>query len=140
MSPELLAVIAVIAATIILTLVFTARRARRALRRKGSQKEEAAISVADSEQSEISEAAAEEAERVSIHAEVIDMACEVVSVGYQSYRQPRAERRFFIKFKAESGEIFDLRVSESVYEGFEVGLVGKLTLIDGQLDSFEIQV
>ena len=68
------------------------------------------------------------------------MACEVVSVGYQSYRQPRAEQRFFIKFKAESGEIFDLRVSESVYEGFEVGLVGKLTLIDGQLDSFEIQV
>ena len=137
MSPELLAVIAVIAATIILTSVFTARRA---FRRKGSQKEEAAISVADSEQSEISKAAAEEAERVSIHAEVIDMACEVVSVGYQSYRQPRAERRFFIKFKAESGEIFDLRVSESVYEGFEVGLVGKLTLIDGQLDSFEIQV
>ena len=75
----------------------------------------------------------DEGERTVFHAEVIDMACDVRMFGY---KQPRTERLFLIKFKSEGGDIYDVRVSEEMYSGFEIGLSGTLTLIDGQIDSF----
>ena len=67
------------------------------------------------------------------HAVVADMLCGVDTVGT---KQPRARQSFLIKFKCDDGDILDVYVSEEDYEGFEVGLAGALTIIDGELSSF----
>ena len=72
-----------------------------------------------------------------MHCEVADMICGVSMVGHQGYKQPKAEKQFIIKFKNDSGDIFDVAVSEEMYDGFDKGLVGTLTLIDGNVSSFE---
>ena len=77
-----------------------------------------------------------EAEVFETHAEVVDMACDVVSVGYHAYKLPKAERNFFVKFRYDNGEIHDFKVDESYYGAFEVGQKGELTLLDGRIDSF----
>lgn len=77
-----------------------------------------------------------EGEIFETHAEVVDMACDTVSVGYQSYKLPRAEKHFFVKFRDDDGQIYDIQVSEEYYFAFESGQRGTLTLLDGQIDSF----
>ena len=74
----------------------------------------------------------------SLHAEVVDMACGVTSIGYQNFKQPRAEKYFIITFKDDNGESLQISVDEELYGGFEIGMKGNLTLIDGQLSSFEL--
>ena len=76
-------------------------------------------------------------ERFTAYTEVVDMVCGVSSEGYNNFKMPRAEKYFIISFKDESGEVLKVSVPEEVYEGFDIGLRGTLTLIDGQLDSFE---
>ena len=73
---------------------------------------------------------------VTVHAEVLDMACVVRSVPHQGYKLPRAERGFFVKLRDDEGKIYDLSVEESIYDGFEIGQTGSLTLVDGELNSF----
>ena len=73
----------------------------------------------------------------SLHAEVVDMSCGVTSIGYQNFKQPRAEKYFIIAFKDDKGESLQISVDEELYGGFEIGMKGNLTLIDGQLSSFE---
>lgn len=80
----------------------------------------------------------DEGDVVSVRAEVVDMICGVSTIGYQAYKQPKAEKQFIIKFKSDGTDTFDVAVSEEMYEGFEVGLIGTLTLIDGQISSFEL--
>ena len=72
---------------------------------------------------------------VTTRAEIIDMNCGVYTVGY---RTPKAVKSFIIKFKGEDETEYTVNVSEEVYCELDVGLVGILTLIDGQLNSFEI--
>lgn len=74
-----------------------------------------------------------------LHAEVVDMACDVTSIGYQAYKQPKAVKQFCIKFRTDEGEIRDIFVAESLYDAFEVGQVGVLTLVNGQVGSFELK-
>lgn len=74
-----------------------------------------------------------------LRAEVVDMACDVTSIGYQAYKQPKAVKQFCIKFRTGEEEIRDIFVSESLYDAFEVGQVGMLTLVDGHVDSFELE-
>ena len=76
-------------------------------------------------------------ERFTSYAEVVDMACGVSSEGCSNFKMPRAEIYFIISFKTESGEVLKVSVPEEVYEGFDIGLCGTLTLIDGELYSFE---
>jgi hypothetical protein len=45
-------------------------------------------------------------------------------------------KEFYVKFRDESGKIYDLRVCEEDYCCFEIGMVGELTLVDGKLYSF----
>ena len=80
----------------------------------------------------------QEGEVVSFYAEVIDMACGVNMIGHQAYKQPKTVKEFCIKFRSDGGEIYDIFVGESIYDGFEKGQRGVLTLIDGQIDSFEL--
>ena len=70
------------------------------------------------------------------HAEVVDMACDVVSVGYQAYKLPKAEKHFYVKFRDDDGQIYDIQVSEEYYFALEKGQSGTLTLLDGKIDSF----
>ena len=73
-----------------------------------------------------------------VRAEVIDMACGVDSIGYQGYKLPRAVKSFVVSFKTEDGEILRLAVEEEYYHAFDVGQVGALELINGELGSFEL--
>ena len=72
-----------------------------------------------------------------LHAVVVDMACDVGSIGYQGYKQPRTVTLFKVLFKTDEGEILEVKVSEDMYTAFEVGLSGTLTLSAGNIDSFE---
>jgi hypothetical protein len=79
----------------------------------------------------------DEGEVLTFHAKVVDMACFVKSVGYQNHKQPKAVRFFILTFKKEDGTLLEVPVNEEMYGGFDVGLSGILTLVDGQLLSFE---
>ena len=73
-----------------------------------------------------------------IRAEVIDMACGVNSVGYQGYKLPRAQKSFVVTFKTEDGEILNFSIEEEYYDAFDIGQVGMLEIINGQIGSFEV--
>ncbi len=77
-------------------------------------------------------------ENITTHVEVLDMICGVSTIGYQAYKQPKSVKDFVIKFKTDTGDVFDVHISEEMYEGFDVGLSGMLTLVDGQISSFEL--
>ena len=77
----------------------------------------------------------DEGEITNAHAEVIDLECGVTTIGYQ---QPKAVKHFIIHFKYDNGDIIKIPVNEEMYRGFDIGLAGTLTLIDGQLNSFEL--
>jgi len=76
---------------------------------------------------------AAEPEIITLHAEVIDMICGVNTVGHKT---PKALKYFVIKFKADDGNILNIPVPEESYDGFDVGLAGELTLINGEIGSF----
>ena len=77
-----------------------------------------------------------EGEIFETHAEVVDMACDTVSVGYQAYKLPRAEKHFYVKFRDDDGQTYDIQVNEEHYFALEKGQTGTLTLLDGKIDSF----
>ena len=77
-----------------------------------------------------------EAEIVTVHAEIVDMVCGTGMVG--SYRLPKSSKTFIIKFSADSGEVYELSVPEEYYLELSVGQTGTLTLVEGNLDSFEL--
>ena len=77
-----------------------------------------------------------EGEVKTVHAVVADMVCGVKTVGHQAYKQPKAEKHFVIRFRDDDGNTYETSVSEEIYLGFEVGLAGELTLIDGVLFGF----
>ena len=79
-----------------------------------------------------------EPEVTRTHAEVVDMACGVRSVGYQGYKLPRAEKSFIVSFKTNDGEVLAFAVEEEYYGAFDIGQVGTLEMINGELGSFEI--
>ena len=72
---------------------------------------------------------------VESRAEVIDMSCGTDMVGGKT---AKSVRWFKIKFEKYDGEIIDIFVDEEMYEGIEVGMRGNLRLVDGYLNSFEL--
>ena len=79
----------------------------------------------------------DDGELLTVPAEVVDMACGAKSIGYQNHKQPKAVKFFAVQFKDDEGTLCDLAVPEESYDGFDVGLCGTLTLIDGMLYGFE---
>ena len=77
-----------------------------------------------------------EPETKSFHAEIVDMVCGTGLVG--SYHLPKSQKTFLVVFKNENGELREICVSEDVYISLEVGMRGMLTLLDENLDSFEL--
>ncbi|MBQ8575641.1 MAG: DUF2500 family protein [Clostridia bacterium] len=76
-----------------------------------------------------------EYEYQKIHAKVTDLSCNVLSEGYRS---PKTFKEFTVTFETDNGKTLKLHVSEEMYDGFEKGQVGILTVVDGQFYSFEL--
>ncbi len=76
-----------------------------------------------------------ESMRETISARVLDMNCYLHSVGY---KPPKTVRNFEIVFEVEGREPLTLPVPEEYYDGFEISMAGKLTLVDGEFYSFEL--
>lgn len=77
----------------------------------------------------------DEGDILEAHAEVVDMKCSVNMVGH---KEPKTVKSFVVAFELDDGEIMSVSVPEVFYEGFDIGLKGTLTLVDGQLKSFEL--
>lgn len=70
---------------------------------------------------------------VEVDATVVDMNCGVSLVGLQT---PKATKEFVVAFRTDFGELLKLEVPEEMYDGFEIGQRGLLTVVDGTLYSF----
>ncbi len=69
-------------------------------------------------------------------ATVIEQFCSAKMIGI---KYPKAIREFTVVFKVDNGEIIKINVPEETYEGFDEGQTGILTLVDGELYSFELE-
>ena len=72
-------------------------------------------------------------ETVEARGPVVDQMCYVKTVGIKT---PKTVQEFVIVFRTEGGDILKLNVPEEMYDGFEQGQTGILTVVDGDLYSF----
>lgn len=70
-----------------------------------------------------------------LRATVIDHSCSVQMVGL---KMPKATKIFSVSFETENSEILTFQVPEEMYDGFEKGQIGLLTIVDGQLYGFAL--
>ena len=70
-----------------------------------------------------------------IRATVVDHTCQVQLVGTKT---PKATKIFTVVFRTEDSNILSLRVPEEMYDGFEKGQTGTLTIVDGELYGFSL--
>jgi hypothetical protein len=78
----------------------------------------------------------EDAIEESFHAKVIDRICGINTKTSNGYKMVKTVKEFVIVFEDDDGKFRRVLVSESMYDAFEEGQAGTLTLIDGQIDSF----
>ena len=83
--------------------------------------------------SEIDEYINSEGEVITTHAKVIDTSCGTKVIGSKTLK---AVEWYVVTFKKDNGEIIELSVNSEMYEGFEIGMSGALTTVNGQLNSF----
>ncbi len=67
---------------------------------------------------------------------VIDQSCCAKVVGS---KRPKAVEEFIITFEEPDGNTFELAVPHECYDGFEIGQVGKLSTVNGELYGFELE-
>lgn len=67
---------------------------------------------------------------------VIDQSCCAKVVGT---KRPKAVEQFIITFEEPDGNTFDLAVPHECYDGFEIGQIGKLSTVNGELYGFELE-
>lgn len=75
-----------------------------------------------------------EYETVKMKAKVIDLYCLTKVVGIKN---PKSVKEFFVCFENDNGEVFNLAVSEEIYDGFEQGQTGLLSMVENELYGFE---
>lgn len=73
-------------------------------------------------------------EITTIKATVVDQACCVKTVGFKT---PKTVKEFSVTFQTEAGEHLALHIPEEMYDGLTTGETGILSLVDGELYSFE---
>lgn len=73
---------------------------------------------------------------VTTRATVVDQTCCVKMVGIKA---PKTVKEFVIVFQSENGDILKLNVPEEMYDGFEQGQTGILSIRDGELYGFELE-
>lgn len=76
-----------------------------------------------------------EPEAFTARAEVIDQRCAVRSEGE---RIARTVTEFCVYFRTEEGEQIALLVPEAYYHSIEIGQTGLLTIVNGELYSFDV--
>ena len=69
-------------------------------------------------------------------ATVVEQTCCVKTVGAKT---PKTIKEFTVVFRTETGNILKLNVPEEMYDGFEQGQTGSLSLVDGQIYGFELE-
>jgi hypothetical protein len=74
-----------------------------------------------------------EFEYIDVHAKVIDQICSTEMVGF---KQPKSVKYFCICFEDDNKKTYKLSVPEEEYLGYEIGMTGILTMVDGTLYSF----
>ena len=72
----------------------------------------------------------------SFRAIVVDMVCYAEMTGT---KRPKSKRVFTVSFETENGEILKINVPEEMYDGFDKGQKGILTLVDGILFGYELE-
>ena len=72
----------------------------------------------------------------SIRATVVDQTCCVNTIGIKT---PKTVKEFVVVFQTEDGGILKLNVPEEMYDGFEQGQTGILSVVDGELYGFELE-
>ncbi len=77
----------------------------------------------------------EKREAIEINVKVVDQCCTTRMVGV---KYPKSIEEYFISFEKDNGEVLKLLVPKECYDGFEIGQVGVLTLVDGKLYSFKL--
>ena len=71
-----------------------------------------------------------------LRATVLDQTCEVKLVGTKT---PKATKIFTVVFRTEDDKVLSFHVPEEMYDGFEKGQTGVLTVVDGELYGFAIE-
>ena len=75
-----------------------------------------------------------EFEEKEVSAVVVDMICSTRVTGQKNVK---SVEEFFICFQAEDDKIFKLKVLKEMYDGFEIGLKGKLKMVENEFYGFE---
>ena len=70
-----------------------------------------------------------------LHICVVEQYCRVDAVGTRSVRNVKT---FAIHVRDDFGNERKIELPEELYDAFEVGQVGTLTLVDGEVYSFEL--
>lgn len=70
-----------------------------------------------------------------LHVTVTEQYCRVDAVGTRSFRNVKT---FAIHVRDAFGNERKIELPEELYDAFEVGQVGTLTLVDGEVYSFEL--
>ena len=69
-------------------------------------------------------------------AKVIDRICGINTKTSNAYKMVKTVKEFVIVFEDSEGKFRRVLVGEDMYDAFEEGQVGMLTLLNGQIDSF----
>lgn len=83
----------------------------------------------------IEESLEAEFENVQVRATVVDLSCSAEVVGI---KKPKAVEQYRVVFESDDGKLFKFDVQQEMYDGFEKGQTGLLTIVDNELYSFEI--
>ena len=72
----------------------------------------------------------------NFHAKVIDRICGINTKTSNAYKMVKTVKEFVIVFEDGEGKFRSVLVGEDMYDAFEEGQAGTLTLINGKIDSF----
>lgn len=75
-----------------------------------------------------------EPQTLTLHVKVIDQNCFVSYVG--GAKSPKAVKNFVVVFQDDNEQTHKIAVEEDIYDAFEIGQTGELTLIDGKVSSY----
>jgi len=84
----------------------------------------------------IEESLEAEFENVQVRATVVDLSCSAEVIGI---KKPKAVEQYRVAFETEDGKTFKFDIPQEMYEGFEKGQTGHLTIVDNELYGFEIE-
>lgn len=72
-----------------------------------------------------------------VYAQVINVGCK--NEGHKNHKIGRNAKQFVVTFRTDEDKILHFFVTEEYQDAFEFGQRGILTIVDGTLDSFELE-